>query len=43
MLTLIATLIVWAFIQAFCDSNPTLLFVIVILYTIFSIIGEFVY
>ena len=43
MLTLIATLIVWAIIQALCNKNPGPLFIVVILYAIFSLIGELVY
>lgn len=43
MLTLIATLIVWAFIQALCNKNPGPLLVVFILYAIFSLIGELSY
>lgn len=43
MLTLIATLIVWAIIQALCNKNPGPLLVVVILYAFFSLIGELVY
>lgn len=43
MLTLIATLIVWAIIQALCNKNPAPLLVVFILYAIFSLIGELVY
>lgn len=43
MLTLIATLIVWAIIQALCNKNSGPLLVVFILYAIFSLIGELVY
>lgn len=43
MLTLIATLIVWAIIQALCNKNPGPLLIVVILYAIFSLIGELAY
>lgn len=43
MLTLIATLIVWAIIQVLCNKNPGPLLIVVILYTIFSLIGELAY
>jgi len=43
MLTLIATLIVWAFIQALCAKNPGPLMVIFILYVILSLVAEIMY
>ena len=43
MLTLIATLIVWAIIQALCNKNPGPLLVVIILYVIFSLVGELAY
>ena len=43
MLTLIATLIVWAIIQALCSKNPGPLLIVFILYAIFSLIGKLAY
>ena len=43
MLTLIATLIVWAIIQAVCAKNPGPLMILAILYVIFSAIAEIIY
>ena len=43
MLSVIAALIVWAIIQALCNKNPGPLLIVVILYVIFSLIGELVY
>jgi len=43
MLTLIATLIVWAIIQALCAKNPGPLLVVFILYAIFSLVAEIMY
>ncbi len=43
MLTLIATLIVWAIIQAICNKNPAPLLPLGIPYVIFSLIGEIAY
>jgi len=43
MLTLIATLIVWAIIQALCAKNPGPLLVIFFLYAIFSLMAEIMY
>ena len=43
MLTLIATLIVWAIIQALCAKNPGPLLVVFILYAIFSLVAEIMF
>jgi len=43
MLTLIATLIVWAIIQALCGKNPGPLMVLFILYAILSLVAEIMY
>lgn len=43
MLTLIATLIVWAIIQALCAKNPGPLLVVFILYAILSLVAEIMY
>ena len=43
MVTLIATLIVWAIIQAVCAKNPGPLLIVVVLYMLFSLIAEIAY
>jgi len=43
MLTLIATIIVWAIIQALCNKNAGPLMVIFILYAILSLVAEIMY
>lgn len=43
MLTLIATLIVWAIIQALCAKNPGPLLVVFVLYAILSLVAEIMY
>ena len=43
MLTLIATFIVWAIIQAVCAKNPGPLMVLVILYVILSAVAKMIY
>lgn len=43
MLTLIATLVVWAFVQALCAKNPGPLMVLLLLYAILNLIAEIMY
>ena len=43
MLTLIATLIVWAIIQALCAKNPGPLLGVFVLYAILSLVAEIMY
>ena len=43
MVTLIATLIVWAIIQAACAKNPGPLLIVVVLYMLLSLIAEIAY
>ena len=42
-MTLIATIIVWAVIQAVCAKNPGPLLILFMLYAIFSVIAEIMY
>lgn len=43
MLTLIATLIVWAIIQAVFGKNPGPLMIIIVFYAILSLVAEIMY
>lgn len=43
MLTLIATILVWAIIQAVCAKDSGPLLVIIALYAIFSLIAKLIY
>ncbi len=42
-MTLIATIIVWATIQAVCAKNPGPLLILMVLYAILSMIAEIMY
>lgn len=42
-MTLIATIIVWAIIQAVCAKNPGPLLILMVLYGILSMIAEIMY
>ena len=42
-MTLIATIIVWAIIQAVCAKNPGPMMILVFLYVILSAVAEIIY